>query len=125
MGDQDPIQPAGPATIGGHGRVALVRELALALSGVVVELRRVARDRRAPLRHRLALMALVPYLASPIDLVPDFIPVVGMLDDALIAALVVGWVVRGVDHHLLAEHWSDSPLLGRLLRQDEQDDGGP
>ena len=45
-------------------------------------------------RCKVALVALVAYLASPIDLVPDFLPVVGVLDDAIVVALTLRWIVR-------------------------------
>jgi uncharacterized membrane protein YkvA (DUF1232 family) len=53
--------------------------------------RRMATDPRMPLRWRIALWLLAAYLLSPIDLIPDFIPVLGQLDDVLIA----GFVLRG------------------------------
>jgi uncharacterized membrane protein YkvA (DUF1232 family) len=55
----------------------------------LAELRALARDPRLPRRWRWALVGLVAYLASPIDLIPDFIPVLGQLDDVVIAALVL------------------------------------
>jgi uncharacterized membrane protein YkvA (DUF1232 family) len=50
---------------------------------------RLARDPRVPRRRKLLLLGLVGYLALPFDLVPDFIPVAGQLDDAIIVALVL------------------------------------
>jgi uncharacterized membrane protein YkvA (DUF1232 family) len=55
---------------------------------------RLAASPRVPWRARLPLAALLLYLALPLDLVPDFIPVLGQLDDLLIAGLVVWWFVR-------------------------------
>jgi uncharacterized membrane protein YkvA (DUF1232 family) len=52
------------------------------------------RDERTPRRHKLALLFLLAYLACPIDLIPDFIPVLGQLDDVIIAALVFRYVLR-------------------------------
>jgi uncharacterized membrane protein YkvA (DUF1232 family) len=57
-------------------------------------------------RHRKAiLVALVAYLAMPIDLVPDFIPVAGQLDDAIVAALALRVALRAGGPELLSEHW--------------------
>jgi uncharacterized membrane protein YkvA (DUF1232 family) len=55
---------------------------------------RLGTSRRVPLRARLPLLALIVYLALPLDIVPDFIPVIGQLDDVLIAGFAVWWFVR-------------------------------
>jgi uncharacterized membrane protein YkvA (DUF1232 family) len=85
------------------------REDARALAGFVPDcallLKRLAADPRVPRRHKLALLLLVAYLAMPLDLVPDFIPVAGQLDDAILVALGLRWVVRG-SRNLVTEHWS-------------------
>lgn len=52
---------------------------------------RLARSPRVPLRVRLPLLGVLAYLAMPVDLVPDFIPVLGQLDDLLVVAVAVGW----------------------------------
>jgi uncharacterized membrane protein YkvA (DUF1232 family) len=61
-----------------------------------------------PRRAKAALALLVPYLASPIDLVPDFIPVVGQLDDALLVAAALAYVVRVAGRDLVRELWPGS-----------------
>jgi uncharacterized membrane protein YkvA (DUF1232 family) len=66
---------------------------------------RLARDRRVSPLRRLWLLVLGAYLASPIDLIPDFIPVIGQLDDAALAALVLRGVVRGAGPEVVREHW--------------------
>ncbi len=66
---------------------------------------RLARDPRLPRRHRAALAALVAYLAMPIDLIPDPIPVIGLLDDALLVALVLRAVLRRAGPEAVREHW--------------------
>jgi len=67
--------------------------------------KRLLRDPRVPRRAKAALAFAVPYLASPIDLIPDFIPVLGQLDDALVVALALRSLVRGAGPDLLREHW--------------------
>jgi uncharacterized membrane protein YkvA (DUF1232 family) len=71
-----------------------------------------------PRRHKLLLGALVGYLALPFDLVPDFIPVAGHLDDAFVVALTLRTVLRGTPGELVLEHWpgpaSSLALLPRL-----------
>lgn len=67
--------------------------------------RRLLRDPRVPRRHKLLLGGLVAYLALPIDLVPDFVPVLGQLDDALLVALALRRVVRSGGPALIEELW--------------------
>ena len=82
------------------------------LARVVPELGRLflalSRDARVPLWRRAQLLLLGAYLASPIDLIPDFIPVIGHLDDAAIAAVVLRGVVRGAGPDVVREHWRGS-----------------
>ncbi len=85
------------------------REQARSLAGFVPDCAilagRLLRDRRVPRRWKLALAALAVYLALPFDLVPDVLPVVGQLDDAILVALVLRRLVRAVGEPLLREHW--------------------
>jgi len=85
------------------------REDARALAGFVpdcvVLLTRLVRDPRVPRRSKVLVAALLPYLALPFDLIPDFIPVVGQLDDAILVALVLRRVVLRTDPELLRELW--------------------
>jgi uncharacterized membrane protein YkvA (DUF1232 family) len=61
-----------------------------------------------PRRGKLALALLLPYLASPIDLVPDFIPVVGQLDDALLVAAALAYIARMAGREVVSELWPGS-----------------
>lgn len=70
--------------------------------------KRLLQDERVPLRAKVALALLVPYLALPFDIVPDFIPVAGQLDDAILVAAVIAYVVRRSGHDVVAEHWPGS-----------------
>jgi len=71
----------------------------------VVLFRRLLRDPRVPRRRKLLLAALIGYLAMPFDLIPDFIPVVGQLDDAVAVVLALRLLVRGGNEYLIREHW--------------------
>jgi uncharacterized membrane protein YkvA (DUF1232 family) len=66
---------------------------------------RLARDRRVRRRHKLVLVGSGAYLALPFDLVPDFIPVLGQLDDALVVSLALRSVLRAAGPELVGEHW--------------------
>jgi uncharacterized membrane protein YkvA (DUF1232 family) len=87
------------------GRSAQARAVGGFVPDCAVLFARLARDPTVPRRGRVALVAVAAYLASPIDLVPDFIPVAGQADDALLVALVLRWVVRGAGPDLLERHW--------------------
>ena len=84
------------------------REIARFLPDCVVLLKRLLRDPRVPRRAKLSLALLVPYLASPIDLIPDFLPVVGQLDDAAFAVLALRYVVRTSGSAVVEELWPGS-----------------
>jgi uncharacterized membrane protein YkvA (DUF1232 family) len=70
--------------------------------------KRLLRDPRVPRRAKAALALVLPYLAMPIDLIPDFIPVVGQLDDALLVVLVFGYVARSAGRDVVEELWPGS-----------------
>ena len=80
-----------------------------ALAGFVphcaILFRRLLTDPRVSRGRKLLLVATGAYLAFPIDLIPDFIPVLGQLDDALVVALALRGVVRSAGPELLSEHW--------------------
>jgi uncharacterized membrane protein YkvA (DUF1232 family) len=63
----------------------------------LILLRRLIRDPRVPRRRKLVLGAFVAYLVLPFDLVPDFIPIAGQVDDAIIVALALRLVLRAED----------------------------
>jgi uncharacterized membrane protein YkvA (DUF1232 family) len=88
-----------------RGRRADARAVARFVPDCAVLFSRLARDARVPRRHKALLLALVGYLALPFDLIPDFIPIVGQLDDAIIVALALRAVVRHAGPELVREHW--------------------
>jgi uncharacterized membrane protein YkvA (DUF1232 family) len=65
---------------------------------------RLLRDRRMPVLVKAVIPALVAYLLMPLDIIPDFIPVLGQLDDLLLIALAVGVIFRFTPVDLLEEH---------------------
>ena len=87
------------------GRRSDARALATFIPDCIVLVTRLARDPRVPKRRKLLLLGLAGYLALPFDLVPDFIPVVGQLDDAIIVALVLRHFVRAAGEPLIRELW--------------------
>ena len=87
----------------GRGRDA--REVARFIPDCIVLFKRVLGDPRIPRRAKLAVALLVPYLALPFDLIPDFIPVAGQLDDAILVAVVIGYVARRAGRQVIEELW--------------------
>lgn len=78
---------------------------------------RLARDRSLPRGVRVRLWLLLGYLASPIDVIPDFLPVVGYLDDAIVIAIALRSVVRAAGAGPLEQHWPGSPDGLALVRR--------
>ncbi len=91
------------------GEPTTVREAVRLLPDVLVLVRRLAGDRSLPGSVRWRLLLLLGYLVLPIDLVPDFIPVVGYADDALLVAWVLRSVVRTAGPEALDRHWPGTP----------------
>lgn len=79
------------------------------LPDVVRLLRRLAADPAVPRGVRLRLLLLLAYLLSPIDLVPDVIPVLGYVDDAIIVAIALRSAIRHAGPDALARHWPGTP----------------
>lgn len=81
---------------------------------------RLSRDRRLGRAVRLRLFLLLGYLAIPIDLVPDFVPVIGYADDAIVIGLVLRSVIRRAGVDLVRQHWPGTEAglttLARLCR---------
>ncbi len=102
------------------GRRGEARTLATFIPDCIVLVSRLARDARVPRRRKLILVALLGYLALPFDLVPDFIPVAGQLDDAVIVALALRYLVQSGGEPLIRELWpgpeQSLTLILRLAR---------
>lgn len=87
------------------------------LPDVVRLLRRLATDTSLPRGVRVRLWLLLAYLASPIDLVPDFVPVLGYADDAVLVALVLRSVTRRAGSAALARHWPGTAAGLEVVRR--------
>ena len=87
------------------GRRTDARALAAFVPDCVILFSRLLRDPRVPRRSKILVAALIPYLALPFDLIPDFIPVAGQADDAILVALVLRILVRRTDALVLRELW--------------------
>jgi uncharacterized membrane protein YkvA (DUF1232 family) len=94
----------------------LLRDLAAFIPDCVTTVRRLRRDPRVPRRARIAIIIAGIWVASPIDLIPEFIPVIGPLDDIVVVALALRYAGRQVPREVLLAAWPGEPrLLERLL----------
>jgi len=94
-----------------------LRELLRLLPDTLRLLRRLAADGTLPRGVRVRLWLLLVYLAFPVDLIPDFIPVLGYADDAIVVALVLRSVVRRAGRAAVARHWPGTPEGLAALQQ--------
>lgn len=107
------------------GEPTSLREALRLLPDVLVLVRRLAADPTLPRGVRWRLVLLLAYLASPIDLVPDVIPVAGYADDALLVAWVLRSVVRVAGPEALDRHWPGTPQGLATVRRLAGVDAGP
>ena len=94
-----------------------VRAAARLLPDALRLVRRLGADRSLPFAVRLRLWLLIGYLLLPIDLIPDFVPVLGYADDVVAIALVLRSVVRRAGPDALARHWPGTPEGLAVVRQ--------
>jgi uncharacterized membrane protein YkvA (DUF1232 family) len=99
------------------GRRTIARELVSFLPNVIRLFRGLLGDERVPRSSKVLLVLGAFWLASPIDLVPEFLPGIGALDDAVIAALVLRHVVKRAGPDVVRDHWRGDPkTIGLMLR---------
>lgn len=96
--------------------MAWLKETLLAVPRMALLIPKLAADERVPLRVKVALAGLAVYLATPWDLIPDFIPVLGQLDDGIAVLLFVDGILNQVDDAILLEHWTGEPETLRRLQ---------
>jgi len=94
----------------------LLRDLASFVPDCVTTIRRLRGDPRVPRRAKVVVALAGLWLLSPIDLLPEFLPVIGPLDDVLVVALALRYAARQVPREVLVAAWPGEPrLLERLL----------
>ena len=99
------------------GRHVAAKELALLVPNLVLLFKDLLRDPAVPRGPKIALGIGVVWLISPIDLLPEFLPVLGPLDDAVVAALVLRYLVRRAGPDVVRRHWRGDPAtLDAILR---------
>jgi uncharacterized membrane protein YkvA (DUF1232 family) len=99
------------------GRPSQARELVTLIPNLVVLFRGLLDDSRVPRRTKGWLWFALAWFISPIDLIPEFIPIAGPLDDAIVAALVLRHVLRHTDRAVLTDHWrGEASTLDAIIR---------
>jgi uncharacterized membrane protein YkvA (DUF1232 family) len=94
----------------------VMKDLATLLPACVTTARRLRKDPRVPRRAKVAVAFAAVWVISPIDLIPEFLPVIGPLDDVVVIALALRYAARKVPTEALFEAWPAEPrILQRLL----------
>lgn len=100
-----------------HPDTVTMRDALRLLPDLLRLFRGLAADGTVPTGVRMRLVLLLVYLASPIDVIPDFVPVIGYADDALVVALVLRSVTRRAGPDALDRHWPGTPEGLRAVRR--------
>jgi uncharacterized membrane protein YkvA (DUF1232 family) len=94
----------------------LMKDLVGFLPACAATVRRLRKDPRVPRRAKLAVVFAGLWVLSPIDLIPEFLPVIGPLDDVVVVALAFRYAARRVPREVLEDAWAGEPhVLNRLL----------
>jgi len=97
----------------------LLKQAVEFLPACVTTARRLRRHPDVPRRAKIALLVAIVWVVSPIDLLPEFLPVIGPLDDVVAVILLLRYAARSVPRAVLLEAWPKDPaLLERLLGRD-------
>jgi uncharacterized membrane protein YkvA (DUF1232 family) len=99
------------------GRKTAAKELVVLLPNLVRLFRGLLGDPRVPRGSKALLLVGAVWLVSPIDLIPEFLPGIGGIDDAIVAALILRHLVRRAGDEVVREHWKGDPkTIGLILR---------
>jgi uncharacterized membrane protein YkvA (DUF1232 family) len=94
-----------------------LKEYLLLLPRLAKLIWRLARDPRVPPRSKAILVLLGAYVVSPVDLIPDFIPGLGQLDDIVIAAFALDQIINRIPEHIVREHWDGDEDVLQVVRE--------
>ena len=93
----------------------ILKDLAGFLPACVTTIKALRKDPRVPRRAKLAIAFAGVWVISPIDLIPEFLPIIGPLDDIVVVALAFRYAARQVPSDVLFDAWPADPNLLRLL----------
>lgn len=114
----EPLRPDAVFDSTGHPvavRGMWVKEAALALPNLIKLVYRLMRDERIPRKSKAILGAILGYIVIPIDVVPDFIPVIGQTDDALLLAYGIRHIIEIAGADIVLEHWDGTQDVLELV----------
>ncbi len=115
--DVDSYHDSESPPVSPHKAKQVLVELALFLPHFALLLKRLLADPRVPKRSKLVLGGTFLYLVSPIDVIPDFVPGLGQLDDIVVALLALHSVLNRVDEEVVIEHWDGRRDVILAIRQ--------
>lgn len=119
MPARDELRPLGEERHDGVGDAparSTLREVAMFLPNFVILLKRLVTDPRVPRKSKLVLGATLVYVVSPIDVVPDFVPGLGQLDDVIVVLLALHSILNRVDEAVVVELWPGQEDVIRIVR---------
>ncbi len=119
MTDETPgtaIEPASSSATSAASQTDL-KEYVLLLPRLAKLVWRLARDPRVPARTKATLFLLGGYLVSPIDVIPDFVPGIGQLDDIAIIAFVLDQMLNRLPEDVVREHWDGDEDLLQIVKE--------
>lgn len=88
-----------------RSRQELAREAVMLLPNILRLLSRLMSDRRVPIRRKIFIGAVLGYVVSPVDLIPDFVIGIGRLDDLVLVSLAIDHLMSGAEEEIVREHW--------------------
>ena len=117
MSDEIELSSATSSTGPTGERPTDLKEYLLLLPRLLKLLYRLSRDPRVPARSKATLFMLGAYIASPIELIPDFIPGIGQLDDIAIVAFVLDQMLNRIPEEIVREHWDGDEDVLQVLKE--------
>ena len=111
------IEPRDPEVVLNEENKTKLKEFALLVPRILKLLWRLTRDPRVSPRSKAILFVLLAYVASPVDLIPDFIPGLGQVDDLIIAAFALDHMLNRIPEEIVREHWDGDEDVLEIVRE--------
>lgn len=94
-----------------------VAEYLFLLPDLFILVSRLAVDKRVPMKRKMMLAGVIAYVVMPLDIIPDFIPVLGYVDDLVIVVMGLNMLLNDIDQHILEDNWSGEGNILHLLQK--------